>query len=168
MSAPTFQIDETNGAGATVTGNVPSTQFASTDTASASSVSQNNPVAQGSNSFEKWQRVKVTGVATTAIISLSVYYPGTQVEDNAGSTSTVSLKFGVNGTYATPTASSSSVATTAATSATSAPGTTVNAPANTVNAYSGYVTEQLQTTGSAAGGPCIFSSPYRTFQYVWD
>jgi hypothetical protein len=44
----------------------------------------------------------------------------------------------------------------------------VTAPANTVNAYSGYVTEQLQTNSSAAGGPCVFSSPYRAFQYTWS
>jgi hypothetical protein len=167
MAAPTFQVSETNGAGVTVTDNVPSTQFAATDTASAASVALNAPIAVGANSYEKWQRFKVTGAATTAIISTSIYY-GAAVQDNAASTATVNLKFAVNATYATPVATTSSVATTNANTVTSAPGTTITAPANTVSAYSGYVTEQIQFTGAAAGGPCIFASPYRTFQVIWD
>jgi hypothetical protein len=76
--------------------------------------------------------------------------------------------FGVNQTFATPVATSSSKATVNANTVTSAPGTTVTAPANTVGALSGYIVEQLQFTGSAAGGPCIFASPYRTLQFTWD
>lgn len=167
LSAPTFQVSESNGATPTVTDNVPSTQFAATDTASASNVALNNPIAAGANSYEKWQRFKLTGVATTGIISTSVYY-GAAVEDNAASTSTVNLMFAVGHSYVTPVATSSSIATTNANTVTSAPGTTITAQANTLNSYSPYVTEQIQLTGSAAGGPLIFASPYRTFQVVWD
>lgn len=168
MPQPTFQVDESNGAGQTVTANVTSTAFASTDSASTGSLSANNPVVQGTDSYEKWQRVHVTGVAPTAIDSLSVYYPGTAVEDNNSSSSYINLKFGVNASYATPVATASSVATTNANTVTTAPGTTVTAPANSIGALSGYITEQIQTTGSVAGGPAIFNSPYRAFQAVWQ
>jgi hypothetical protein len=167
VAAPTFVVSESNGATPTITDNVPSTQFAATDTASAAGVALANPVADGANSYEKWQRFKLTGAATTGIISTSVYY-GAAVQDNAGSTGTVNLMFTTNHSYVTPVATASTIATTNANTATSAPGTSITAPANTVSSYSGYVTEQLQFTGSAAGGPCIFASPYRTFQVIWD
>jgi hypothetical protein len=168
MAAPTFQINESNGSGQTVTANVPQTAFASVDSASTSGLSAANPISQGNNSYEKWSRVAVVTAATTTISSLSVYFPGSAVQDSSGSTSTVTLKFGVNASYATPTASTSSVATTVASTVNSAPGTTVTAPSNTVGALSGYVTEQLQTTSGAAGGPCTFASPYRAFQFAWS
>lgn len=168
MASPTFQINESNGAGQTVTANVPQTAFASVDSASTSGLSAANPIPQGQNSYEKWSRVAVTGVAPTAINSLSVYFPGSAVTDNSGSSATVMLKFGVNASYATPVNTASSVATTVASTVNSAPGTTVTAPANTVGALSGYVVEQLLSNGSAAGGPCVFASPYRAFQYTWQ
>jgi hypothetical protein len=167
MAAPTFQVDEFNGSGATVTTAVPQTAFANVDSASTSLLSAANSIPDATNSYEKWQKLHVTGVAPTAILTTSVYY-GAAVEDNAASTATVQLFFGVNQTFATPTTATSSKATVNANTVTSAPGTSITAPANTVGALSGYITEQIQTNSSAAGGPCIFASPYRTFQFTWN
>jgi hypothetical protein len=167
MSAPTFTLFERNGSGSgTLTNSVTTVAYASTDTASTSSLSAANPVAQSANSYEKYNGLQVASVATNAISALSVYFNSTAPTDS-GSTA-LPIKYGVTTTYTAPVATTSSVATTATTSTTSAPGTTMTAPSNTVSSNSGYLVSQAQVGSSAAGGNAIFPSPFIYFQYTWS
>ena len=168
MAAPSFEWSETNGSGATVTDNQTNgLVFASEDANSnTSNLAANYPLAVSGYSYEKWWRMKVTGVAPTAISAFGVYFSSTAPTDYA-SGATLTPKFGVNASYATPVNTASSVATTACSSSTSAPGTSFTAPANTLNAYSSYITQQLETA-SSSGGPTNWNSPWMTVQYSWD
>lgn len=169
MAAPTFQWSETNGSGAVVTDNQTNgVVFASLDANSnTASLATADPITAGNNSFEKWWRMKVTGVASNSLSAFGVYF-GAAPTDQGGSSATITMKFGVNGAYATPTAAASTVATTACSTDTAAPGTSFTAPANTLNAYSGYITQQMLTTGAATGGNVTFPSPWMTVQYTYN
>jgi hypothetical protein len=161
-------LSETNTAGATVTDNVPQIAFASVDSASTSSLSAANPIAVGNNSYEKYNRLKVTGVAPNSLSAFGIYFSATAPTDGGGSSTYITPKFGVNATFATPVATASSVATTACSTQTSAPGTSFTAPANTLNAYSAYTVQQLQTGASASGGNVTFPSPWTSYGYTWS
>lgn len=167
MAAPTFNIAESNTATPVIT-NVTSIAHASVDAASSGTLSAANPITQGQNGFEKWERLQTATVATNAISSTSVYFNATAPTDSGASSATITKYFAVNSTFATPTAVTSTVATTLCSGVTSGPGTSFTPPANTALAYSGYVVQQLRTTSSAAGGNCVFASPDTTFQYTWS
>jgi hypothetical protein len=171
MAAPTLVFSETNGAGpsGTTTDNITTINFASADLASnTASILTNNPVAAGTNSYEKWFRMKVTGAATNSLSAFSIYFSATAPTDGAGSAATLTMKFGVNGAYATPVATASTVATTACSTVTSAPGTTFTAPANSVGSYSGYFTQQLIVASNATGGNVTFPASWATVQYTYS
>jgi hypothetical protein len=168
MSAPTFVFSETNGSGATVTDNVPQIAFASVDSPSTTGLSAANPIQAGSSSYEKYERLKVTGVAPNSLSNFGVYFPGSAPTDSGGSSSTVADYFKANATYAQPVMTVSTVATTSVATDTVAPGTSITAPANTLNSYSGYVALQFQSTSSAAGGNAIFSANFFSIQYSWS
>lgn len=170
MAAPTFQWSESNGSGQTVTDNQTNgVVFASVDqNSNTANLATNDPISAGSNSYEKWWRMKVTGAASNNLSGFGVYYSATAPTDQGGSSSTITMKFGTNATYATPTAATSTVATTNCSTDTSAPGTSFTAPANSVGAYSGYITQQMQTTGSATGGNVNFASPWMTAAYSYS
>jgi hypothetical protein len=170
MAAPTFQLSESNGSGATVTDNIPQIAYASVDSASSSSLSSSNPITAGNNSYEKYNRVKCTGAAPNSIGSFGFYYSSTAPQDSAGSSSTVSLYYDAasNPSFATPVATTSSVATSNTTGNTSSPGQSLNAPANSSGSYSGYMVTQFRSTSGAAGGNCTFASPELTIGYVWS
>ena len=168
LAAPTFSFSETNGAGATVTDGIPIIAFASVDSYSTSALPAASPIVQGNNSFEKYNRLKLTSVAPNGLSSFGVYFSATAPTDAGSSSATVTVKFAANPTYAQPVATTSSVCTTAASTDTSSPGTTITAPANTVNSYSGYFAQQLQTTSGAQGGSAIFPSPWTYVGYTWS
>jgi hypothetical protein len=168
MAAPTLVLSETNTAAATVTDNVPTVAFASVDAASTNTLSGLNAVAVGNNSFEKYERFKVTGVAPNNISAMGIAYSATAATDSGGSSSTVAAKYAANVSYATPVATTSTVATNAVTGDTGTPGTSLTAPANTVGSYSAYFCMQFQSTSGAAGGNAIFPSPFVTGNYTWS
>lgn len=141
MMAATFEFRESNGAGETVTNNISNVNFGSND--SANIVPATFPITAGTNSFEKWIRGHFSGTYASVTNlkfwkSAGAYVTG---ED---------IKAAVNATYATPTASTSSVATV------TVPTTLGTALAPTAPgaspSFSGYITMQLQTTGSTPAG----------------
>ena len=169
MSAPTFNITETNGAGPTGTSTtITQISFASVDLASTGASSAANPVPQNQNSFEKWLRLQIATVATNAISGVTVFFNGTAPTDSAAVGTTISRFFGLNAAYATPVATTSTIATLNCTTQVTAPGPAVtNFASNTANLYTGYVTMQYRL-GAAAGGNAILANPEITFQYVWS
>jgi hypothetical protein len=170
LAAPTFGFSASNGATPTVTDAITSIVFASLDSniITTPTLQTANPITVGNNSFETWIRMKVTGVASNSLSAFGVYFSATAPTDNGGVSTYITMKFATNGTYATPTASASTVATTLCSTATSAPGTSFTAPANTVGSYSGYVTQQMLTTSSATGGNTTFASPWCSFAYTYS
>jgi hypothetical protein len=168
MAAPTFVLSETNGAGATVSDSMTSIAFASVDlNSNTASLSVNNPIVVPGNSFEKWNRWKVTGVASNALSAFGVFF-GTTPQDSSGSSANIAVKFATNAAYATPTASTSIVATTNCAGDQASPGTSLTAPANTVGSYTAYITQQLQALAGAIGGNMNFSSPWLTTSYSYS
>ena len=110
MASPTFEWSETNTSGVTVTDNQTNgIVFASGDyDSNTASLASNYPLPATGYSFEKWWRLKVTGAAPTSISAFGVYFSATVPTDYA-SGDTLTLKFGVNASYATPVNTASSV-----------------------------------------------------------
>lgn len=151
--AATFEWSESNGAGETVTDGISNANFGSVDSPNITPAS--NPIAAGDNSFEKWLRGHFTG-SYTSITNLRLWKSaGTYVTGE-------DIKAAVNGTYATPTDSTSVVATvtiptTEGTAlAPTAPGASPD--------YSGYMTLQMNTTASTPPG----SVNTKTFTLKYD
>lgn len=124
--------------------------FKSADDATAANYSS-NPVVAGENSYEVWIRAHLTGTFNT--IENLQFWMSTDFSPNTG----LSVKWeGEQTTYVTPTASTSSVATTAV--PTSDPGTANVSIGGSLSGqltgagYSDYIVLQLQTTTSAAAG----------------
>ena len=139
--AATFQWSESNGAGETVTDGISNLNFGNLDSPNLSS--PNNRVIAGQNSYEKWMRGKFSGVYTT-IDNLKFYKSAGTLPAN------VSIKAAVNAAYATPTTSTSVVATSnvPTTLGTALVPTDPGASPD----YSGYMIMQMQTTGAATPG----------------
>jgi len=140
MSA-TFQFAESNGAGETVTDGISNVNFGSIDAPNITPASY--PIPAGNNSYEKWVRGKFSG-SYTAISNLrfwksaGVYVTG---ED---------IKAAANATFSTPVQTTSSIATV---TVPTVEGSALNPSAPGASpSYSGYVTLQLQTTGSTPPG----------------
>ena len=125
--------------------------FKNIDDATAANYSS-NPITAGNNSFEVWMRAHFTG--TFNQIDNLQFWMSTDFSPNTGLT--VKWKGNNSGSYAAPTASTSSVAT--ATVPTSDPGTAnvsigTSLSGNlTAAGYSDYIVLQLQTTTAAAAG----------------
>jgi len=139
--AATFQWSESNGAGETVTDGISNANMGSTDAPNITPASY--PVAAGSNSYEKWLRGKFSG-SYTSISNLRFWKSaGAYVTGEA-------IKAAVNATYQTPVQTTSTIATAdvptveGSALAPTAPGASPS--------YSGYITMQLQTTGSTPPG----------------
>jgi hypothetical protein len=168
FAAPTFTIAERNGATAgTLTSSVPTIAYASVDAASTTLLSGANAILAGNDSFEKWNQLYQTAIAPNSVANAS-FFNGAAPQDSGGSSTNIVMKYGVNGTYATPVATASSVATTACSGNTTAPGVSITTPGNTVGAVSGYVTTQALLNALTAGGNGSFPSPWLTFQYTWS
>jgi hypothetical protein len=153
MAAPTFQISETNTASVTVTDNTTSVAYASVDNNSnVSNLSINNPVTAGNSSYEKFIRMKCTGVASNSLSAFGVWFPGGDPTDQASVTTYLKWYFATNASFTTPVATVSSVSTTRTNTVASSPGTAFTSCANSSGAYSGYIISQLQSLSSATGG----------------
>jgi hypothetical protein len=171
MAAPTLVFSETNGASGSpaFADGISAINYASADLASnTANILQNNPVAAGTNSFEKYNRLKVTVAATNSLSAFSVYFSATAPQDGGGTAATLTFKYGTPGAYATPTNATSTVATTLCSTQTSAPGATITAPTNTVGQYSGYFATQMQVAANATGGNCVFPAAWVTAQYTYS
>ena len=171
MAAPTLVFSETNGAvgSSTTTDNLTTINFASVDQPSnTANILTNNPVAAGTQSYEKWFRMKVTGASTNTLSAFSVYFSATAPTDGGGSSATLTMKYGVTSTYAAPSNAASTVATTLCSATTTAPGTTFAAPTNTVGQYSGYFVQQLIVLGNATGGNVTYPAAWTTIMYTYS
>ena len=151
--AATFEWSESNGAGETVTNSISNINYGSVDSPNITPAS--NPIAAGDNSFEKWNRGRFSGTYTS-ITNLRFW-------KSAGAFVTgEDIKAAVNATYATPTASTSIVATV------TIPTTegTALAPSNPGASpdFSGYITTQMNTTISTPPG----SVNTKTFTLKYD
>ncbi len=139
--AAVFEHSESNGAGEVVTNGILNLNFGSLD--SPNLASPNNRVVAGDDSFEKWYRGRFSGTYTT-IDNLRFWKSGGSLPSG------VTIKAAVNAAFATPTDSTSIVATV------DVPTTegTALAPSNpgASPSFSGYVTLQLQANIGATPG----------------
>lgn len=162
--AATVEIDESNGAGETVTHNITNTNMGSTDAVNLDPVA--NPITPGDNSFEKWQKIHVTAMGgSSAIDNLKIWRTGALGGSATHLTNARTTTYGGAPTYATPVDTTSSVATQAM--PTSAP-----ASANlgiggslsgslTATGSSDYLVHQIQTnSGDTAGSTSTMNYQY--------
>jgi hypothetical protein len=152
--AATFQWSETNGVPAgTVTDGITNVNFGNLDTPNLAS--PNNRVIAGQNSYEKWNRGKFSGVYTT-VENLRFYKSAGTLPAN------VTIKAAVNAAYATPTTTTSVVAT-ADVPITEGTALVPTAPGASPS-YSGYIIMQERATVAAAPG----AVPTQTFTLKYD
>jgi hypothetical protein len=138
--AATFVFSESNGATPTVTDGITNVNFGSND--SYDIVPTTYPIAAGANSYEKWIRGKFT--TYTSVTNLRFWKSaGTYVTGE-------DVHAAVNASFATPVATTSSVATVTV-QTTEGTALAPTAPGASPD-YSGYITMQLQTTGSTPPG----------------
>jgi hypothetical protein len=109
--AATVEIDESNGAGETVTHGIANSNLGAVDAADLDPVA--NPIAPGANSYEKWQKIHVSAMGgSSAIDTLKVWRTGSLGNGTGTAHVTNARESGYTpATYATPTASASTVAT---------------------------------------------------------
>lgn len=171
MAAPTFTLSEQNGSGAgSVTDTITSIVFASADlNSNTGSLATGHPITAGNNSYEKYNKLKVTGTASNSLSAFGAYFSSTAPTDQASSSSFITMYFSTNASYVAPVATVSSVATTLCSTVTTSGGaTSLTYPANSVNAYSGYITQQMQTASGATGGNVTFASPWLNVGYTYS
>lgn len=165
MSA-TVEIDEQNGAsgGPTLSHNITKTDMGSTDALNLDPVA--NPVTPGNNTFEKWQKIHVTAMGgSSKIDNLKVWRTGALGGAAVHVTNARTTSYGGAPTYATPTASASSVAT--QTMPTSAPGSANLGIGGsltgslTATGSSDFLVHQIQTNASDTAG----STSTMNYQY---
>lgn len=139
--AATFEHSESNGAGEVVTNGILNLNFGNLD--SPNLTSPDNRVVAGNDSFEKWYRGRFSGSFTT-IDNLRFF-------KSAGSLPTgVEIKAAVNAAFATPTDSTSVVATVDV-PVTEGTALVPNNPGVSPS-FSGYIILQLQAGISATPG----------------
>ncbi len=153
--AATVIVDESNGAGETQTANITNSNMGSTDAAELNAVSY--PVTPGNNTYEKWQRFHVTNMGgSSAIQALTVWRTGALGGSATHVTNARTSGYAGAATYATPTASTSTVATQAM--PTSNPGAAnlgIGGSLSgqiTVAGYSDYLVHQIATNASDVAG----------------
>lgn len=167
IGAATFEWDEANGAGETVTHNVTSCNWKSIDSASEAggNAYSSNPIQAGQNSFDKWQYGHFSGTYNQILNGLWAHTAGAL---GTGLTLKASPPMTADGdrlAYATPSQSANANLSYDATSViaigsgkavwfgATGPASSGKAASTTSNpAYTNYLTTQLQTTVSAAPG----------------
>lgn len=163
--AATVQIDESNGAGETITNGISKTDMGSTDAANLDPVA--NPVTPGSNTYEKWQKIDVTAMGgSSKINNLKIWRTSALGGSAVHVTNARTSSYAGAATYATPIATTSTVAT--QTMPTSTPGSAnlgiggALAGSLTTTGKSDYLVHQIQTnSGDTAGSTS-------TMNYQWD
>ncbi len=164
MSA-TVEIDEVNGAGATLSHNITNSNMGSVDAVNLDADA--NPVVAGDNTYEKYQKIHVTAMGgSTKIDNLKVWRTGALGGAATHKTNARTTSYGGAASYATPVNTASGVAT--QTMPTSEP-----ASANlgiggslsgslTATGSSDYLVHQIQTNAADVAGSSS------TFNYQWD
>ncbi len=139
--AATFEWSESNGAGEAVTNGILNLNFGNLDSPDLSS--PDNRIVAGVDGFEKWNRGRFSGSFTT-IDNLRFWKSGGSL--SAG----IEIKAAVNTAFATPTDSTSVVATVdvPTTEGTALVPTSPGASPS----FSGYITQQMQVGGAATPG----------------
>jgi len=162
--AATVEISESNGAGETVTNNITDSDMGSVDTANLNPT--NESIIAGENSFEKWQRFHVTAMGgSSKVDNLKVWRTGALAGSTAHETNAREASYGGAATYATPTDSTSTVATQAMptsepTGANLGIGGSLTGELTAVG-YSDYLVHQLQTnSGDVAGNTTTLNYQY--------
>jgi hypothetical protein len=161
--AATFQWGERNGAGETETLDRAEQNWKNID--DSTTAYSSSPITAGNNSFEKWVYGKFSGTFNTIAAGLWAHTAGamgTGLTIKASPTMTVDAD---RLAYATPSATTNASLTLDATSViaigsgkavwfgATAPATSGKAASMTTNpCYTNFLTNQLQTTGSAAAG----------------
>ena len=153
MSA-TVQVTESNTSGETLTHGITNSNMGSTDAVNLDPVA--NPVAPGSNTYEKYQRFEVTAMGgSSAISGLRVWRSGA-LGGSATHTTNARTSGYVQKTFATPVATTSTQGT--QTMPTSDPGATnlgiggALAGSLTATGYSDYLVHQIQTNAGDTAG----------------
>ena len=161
--AATVTISESNTAGETETASIANSNMGSTDDSDL--VAATYPITANENSYEKWQRFKVTALGgSTAVKTLKVWrttaLSGSDVHLTNCNESAVSDE-----AFATPVASTSTVAT--ETMPTTEPtGANLGISGSltgeiTTTISSDYIVHQLQVdTGTTAGASCTMNFQY--------
>ena len=163
MSA-TVQIDESNGAGETISANITNTNMGSADSANLDATA--NPVVAGENTYEKWQRFHVTAMGgSSKIDNLKVWRTSALGGSAVHKTNARETSYGGAETYAQPIVTTSTVAT--QTMPTSEPtGANLGIGGSltgslTATGYSDYLVHQIQTdSGDTAGSTSTMNYQY--------
>lgn len=161
--AATFEWDEANGAGETVTHNRTETNWKNIDDSTTAYTAA--PITAGNNSFDKWQYGHFSGTYNQILGGLWSHTAGTLgtgLTLKASPTMTADADRLAYATPSTTTNANLSYDATAITAIASGkvvyfgatgPANSGKAASTTANpAYTNYLTTQLQTTGSAAAG----------------
>jgi len=162
--AATVEISESNGAGETVTNNITDSDMGSADTANLNPTDE--AIIAGENSFEKWQRFHVTAMGgSSKIDNLKVWRTGALAGSTVHETNAREASYGGAASYATPTASTSTVATqpmptSEPTGANLGIGGSLTGELTAIG-YSDYFVHQLQTdSGDVAGNTTTLNYQY--------
>lgn len=163
VKAATFEFDEANGAGETITHGRAETNWKNID--DSTTAYSSSPITAGNNSFSKWQYGHFSGTYNQILGGLWAH---TATAFGTGLTLMASPTMTADGdrlAYSTPSASTLASLTYDATGVTAigsgkvvyfgatSPASSGKAASTTSNpAYTNYLTTQLQTTGSAAAG----------------
>ncbi len=162
--AATVEIDESNGAGETVTHNITNSNMGSTDAVNLDAVA--NPVTPGNNTYEKWQKIDVTAMGgSSQIDNLQIWRTGALGGAATHVTNARTATYGGAATYATPIATNSTVATQTMPSADPAAANLGIGGSLTGNltstGSSDYLVHQIQTDGGDTAG----STSTMNYQY---
>lgn len=107
--AATVRINESNGAGETVTNNITNSNFGSTDAVNL--VAASFPITANTYSYEKFQKLEVTAMGGSSVIKdLKVWYTGTLSGSDTFKTSAKTSAYAGAPTYGTPVNTISSLA----------------------------------------------------------
>jgi hypothetical protein len=173
MTAATTDLIESNGAGPTDTGSLTNVNAGSND--SYNIVTATYPIVAGTNSFEKWHRIKCTAAGTsTSLNNWKVWLSTGSITANCTlKTNLRETSYGGAQSYAAPSATDRSATygytqtfpTTTPSASNLGYGGTLGA-AMTISSglpkYTDYIVMQLQTTGSANTG---LTGGVITYQY---
>jgi hypothetical protein len=166
--AATVSIEESNGAGPSLTASITNTNMGSTDAVNL--VAATYPITAGTNSYEKWQKFNVTAMGgSTAIQNLQVWASAGLSANCTHKTNARTSSYGGAQSYnqASATDRSATYAYTQ-TMPTAAPGAANLGIAGTLagvlsgTGKSDYLVMQIQTTGSAVAGATV------TMNYQYD
>jgi len=158
--AATIIINESNGAGETVTTGISTGHFRGATDSPNLGAPVDDPIALSANSYEKWWKLEWDSGTAVQVDTIRVHSSGAEPTDTLCKTSADSGTPS-DATYATPSTSTSSVATNNI--PTSDPAVaTVAGTLTATSQESGYVVHQVQVGASATAG---FAS--RTITFSW-